>query len=163
MKKRIGLIILFILIIALIGVISMYIFNGKKKEISSINKLHLSYSNGYMMDANTIYDIEKKEDKYFVTIKPHLIPEEKSQTVELDKKTINKIIDILNKNEVYKWDGFNKSDKYVLDGDSFSFWVYMEDGKEIHASGYMKWPENYGNVRDELTNILGSLYVQEVE
>ena len=116
-----------------------------------------------MMDANTIYDIEKKDDKYFVTIKPHLIPEEKSQTVEIDKKTINRIIELLNKNEVYKWDGFNKSDKYVLDGDSFSFWLYMDNGKEIHASGYMKWPKNYGNVRDELTNILGSLYVQEVE
>lgn len=163
MKKKVAFIILIILIILLVGVICMFIFGQKKKEITSITKLHLSYSNGYMMDANTIYDIDKKDDKYFVTIKPHLIPEEESQTVEIDKKTINKIIEILNKNKVYKWNGFKKSDKYVLDGDSFSFWLYMDDGSDIHASGYMMWPDNYGTVKLELDNILGPLYIEKTE
>lgn len=135
----------------------------KPKKIDNITKLHLSYSNGYMMNANTIYDLEKKEGKYYVTIKPHLIAEEDSETVEVDDKTVKKIIDLLNKYEVRKWDGFNKSDKYVLDGDSFSFWVYMEDGTDIHASGYMKWPNNYGEVKSELDELLGSLYPFKLE
>ena len=45
-----------------------------------------------------------------------------------------------------------------LDGDSFSFSLYTEDGKSISASGYMSWPKNYGEVEKELTNIFDALY-----
>ena len=32
----------------------------------------------------------------------------------------------------------------------------MKDGKSISASGYMKWPTNYGNVKKELKEIFDS-------
>ena len=39
----------------------------------------------------------------------------------------------------------------------------MEDDTDIHASGYMKWPKNYREVKAELDSILGSLYSKKVE
>ena len=135
----------------------------KPKQIDSLTKLHFSYSNGYVANAYTTYDIELKDGKYYALIKPYLIPEEETFEVEIDKKKVNEIINILNKYEVNKWDGYNKSDKYVLDGDSFSFWIYMANGNDIHASGYMKWPKNYGEVKSELDRILGPLYPSKQE
>lgn len=162
MKKKILWVLVIISTIIVLGVIIMFIFK-KPKKIESITRLHFSYSNGYMANAYTTYDIELKDNKYYVVIKPYLIPEEQTFEVEIDKKTIKEIINILNKYEVSEWDGFSKSDKNVLDGDSFSFWVYLEDGTDIHASGYMMWPKNYGEVRSELDRILGPLYPAKQE
>ena len=40
--------------------------------------------------------------------------------------------------------------------DYFLFSINMKDGKSISASGYMKWPTNYGNVKKELKEIFDS-------
>ncbi len=160
MKRKILWIIVIILLIIIIGVIITFKIK-KTKSISSITKLHFNYSNGYMANAYTTYDIELKEGKYNLTIKPYLIPEEDAYNTEIDKETIDKIIEVLNKYEVNKWNGFKKSDNNVSDGDSFLFWVYMEDGSNIQASGYMMWPKNYFEVKNELNNILGSLYPKD--
>lgn len=125
----------------------------KKVDIVNITKLHLSYSTSTMMYGNVIYEIEYKDNKYNLHIKPNMIPDEEAIDTEISKEDMQKIEEILNKYKVYKWDGFQKSDKYVLDGNSFSFWVYFDEDKDIHASGYMMYPDNYGNVESELKNI----------
>lgn len=159
MKDKILWIIIALITLIVLGVI--LVFTAKKTTVSSIESLksmHLSYSNGYSAYAYTRYDLEKKDDGYYLDIKPYGVPEDDVQTVKVDKKTVKKVMDIINKYNVSKWDGFHKSDKYVLDGDSFSFSLYTEDGKNISASGYMEWPENYRNVRDEIHDILDPLY-----
>ena len=65
----------------------------------------------------------------------------------------------MTKYNVNKWDGFNKSDKNVLDGNSFSFSYSNTDNKSIEAHGYMKWPNNYREFRDEIK----ALYEKEFE
>ena len=134
------------------------LFGTKKKEITSIKSMHLSYSNGWSAYSYTRYDLEKKDDGYYVEIKPYGYSDDEMQDVKLSKKDINKIIEVLNKYNVVKWDGFHKSDQGVLDGDSFSFSLHTEDDIDVSASGYMRWPDNYRNVRDELGEIFNPLY-----
>ena len=105
------------------------------------------------MYANCVYDLKCEEDKCMLTIKPNGFPEEDARTYDVDDKSIKEVINILNKYEVSKWDGFQKSDKNVLDGNSFSFSLTTKDGKNISASGYMMWPDNYGIVKNELKMI----------
>lgn len=161
MKEKILWIIIAILSILVIGAIFM--FGNKKFKIESIKSLHFSYSNGYMINAYTTYDISLEDNTYYAKIKPYGIPEEESQKVKLDKETINKLIDILNEYDVGKWNNFHESDKNVLDGDSFSFSMYTLEDKYISASGYMRWPKNYREVENAFDEILGKLYVQKVE
>ncbi len=137
--------------------------SGKVKKIDSITQLRFSYSSGYMMNSDTVYEITKKGSIYYANIKPYLVPSDEAFEVELDEKVINEIIEVLNKYEVSKWDGFSKSDKYVLDGDSFLFSLRMDNGSDIYASGYMIWPKNYGEVKSELNRILGPLYPTKEE
>ena len=156
MRDKIIWILITIFVLVVVGVILMFTY--KTKELESIKVMHFSYSSGYSAYSYTRYEIQKKDDGYYLDIKPYGVPEEEIQTVKVEKRTIKKILKVLNEYKVIKWDGFNKSNKYVLDGDSFPFNLITEDGINISASGYMRWPENYKEVRSELYEILNPLY-----
>ena len=53
--------------------------------------------------------------------------------------------------------GFNKSDRYVLDGNSFSLSISMNNDEYVSASGYMKWPKNYKEVKEELITFFSTI------
>lgn len=133
------------------------LYNVKEININNLSHLRFSYSKGYAKDSNIVYEINKIDDKYNAYIKPYGIPEEEAKTIQIDETTINKIGEILNKYNVILWDGFNESDKDVLDGDSFYFFLKASNQK-VSASGYMCWPSNYRNVRDELDTLFDNLY-----
>ena len=153
-----------IIIVIAVSILCFIKFCGKnyvdfnEREIKSF---HLSYSNGYMMYANIVYEFKLENNKYMANIKPYLVADEEMLTIEIKKTIVDKIIDILKKYEVNKWDGFNKVDKNVLDGDSFSLSIWFQDDKSIYASGYMMWPKNYQNVRDEISDIFMEIYNKE--
>ena len=135
----------------------------KTIENGDLKSLYLSYSKGYMMNANIRYDFnfDKETNKYYVEIKPYLIAEEDKLKIEVDDSFKDKLSDILIKYNVDKWDGFNKSDQNVLDGDGFSFSARFQDDTSVSASGYMMWPDNYRNVRDELDSLFMDIYNKE--
>lgn len=133
----------------------LYLFLGKKdnkKELKDLTSLRFHYTSGYAMYAYTTYEI-KYDNKYTITIKPYGIPDEEAKTYDISEEEINKILNVLNKYNVIKWDGFSKSNKDVLDGDSFSFSAYFKDGRSISAHGYVSYPNNYGDVKKELIEI----------
>ena len=135
----------------------------KKVEIGELTSLYLSYSNGYMMNANIRYDfkLDKETNKYMVEIKPYLVDEDDKLVTEVDQSFKDKLKEILVKYDVGTWDGFQKSDKNVMDGDDFSFSARFKDGTSISASGYMMWPKNYRLVREELDKIFMEIYNKE--
>lgn len=139
---------------------------GKKendsKGITELSKLDFNYSTGTHVNAWVSYNINCV-DKCILTIKPNNIAEEDKQEVELYKKTMNKIIDILNKYDVVNWDGFNKTDNNVLDGNNFHINLTIQDNKNVSASGYMMYPDNYKDVKKELDKILGGFYKMNVK
>ena len=122
MKNKIfAIIILVLLIIVLTSVIIFYL--TRKKIVltkDNINHIHFSYSTGNMMYANVSYDIDLEKEGYVATIKPNGVSDEAAKKVNLDKKTIEKLVNELNKYNITSWNGFKKSDKNVLDGNSFS-------------------------------------------
>ena len=155
MKDKILWIVIALVTLVTLGVILM--FNAKPKEIESFKSMHLGYSNGWSIYANINYEVLNKDDGYYVTIKPYGVPDDEKQTVKLTDEQVKELLEILNKYEVRKWNGFHKTDRNVLDGDSFSFSLYTEDD-EISASGYMRWPKNYSEVRSALYDLFNPLY-----
>lgn len=158
--------ILLITSVIIIGVVLLMIFRKKDisiEEIDDIEYFSMFYTKGYMINSDIRYMVEysEEEKKYFVYIKPYGISEEDSLKILEPDGFRNKIKEILIKYEVGKWNGFNKSDHGVLDGDSFSLYVRFPNDKEIDASGYMKWPENYRNVRDEIDTLFMEIYNNE--
>ena len=147
--------------ICLVRKLSKETIKEEDLDISEIKSFYITYSNGYAMNYYTRYELDYKDGVYIAKIKPHGIREEDLLEIEVEKEVMERIAEILKKYQVNKWDGFDKTDQGVLDGDSFSFSVSLEGNKTIHASGYMMWPENYSSVRAELDDLFMEIYNKE--
>ena len=157
--KQIYLIITMIVIILILGIVIVVVKITKPKEIKSISYLRYSYSTGNAMNSSVVYEV-KCENECILKIKPNNVSKIFTKTYTISDDDINKLIEIINTNKVYEWDGYNKSDRLVMDGNSFSFNLKTKEGTEIDAHGYMKWPKNYQKVRGEF-NSLFDKYIKE--
>ena len=157
MKKTFIIIGIAIVLIAIMIVLCI-ILNNKKVKISEIKNFSFSYTQGYMINSSIRYNLEYKDDKYIATVKPYGIPDEEAREIKVSDDFVKEIEEILSKYEVNSWNGFNKSDKYVLDGDSFSCFIDFKNGESVSAHGYMSWPKNYSSVRKELDDKFMGLY-----
>ncbi len=154
MKNKLIVLILIVLVIILI--ISLVL--RKKVEIKDIDYFSFSYTNGYAINSNVLYELNYKDYKYIAIIKPNEVSEEDKKTVVVKEDTIKRIEDVLKKYNVQNWNNFSKFDKNVLDGDSFTLNIKLKNGQTINANGYMKWPKNYNEVKNELDIIFMELY-----
>ncbi len=160
-KKKRTIIITSIIILIIITIILICIFTPKKKEIAyDIKFMHFYYSTGTAMNDSVSYDLTCNEGCN-INIKPSGIPNEKMLKTSLDDKTVKDIAKILEDNNVVEWDGFNKFDKYVLDGNGFSFSLENKNGEKVSADGYMKWPKNYTTVKSKLDKIFNKIYKEK--
>jgi len=154
----ISLVIVFLIVIALLCTKLL----NKKIELKNIKYFSFSYSNGYAINSNIIYTLKKENNKLFVSIKPYGIDDEEKLETAVDSSFLSDLENVLNKYNVGSWNGFNKNNKYVLDGDSFSLSVNLENDKSISAHGYMEWPNNYNSVKEELDKLFMDIYIKEL-
>ena len=131
---------------------------GKNRDIKDVKSFHFSYSSGNMMDSYTVYEMSLKNGKYIARYKPYMIPEKLALEIEVDKGFADKLADIMKNNNVGSWDGFSRSAKNVLDGDSFGFSASFGDKGSISAHGYMKYPANYGKFSGEVDDAFCGLF-----
>lgn len=157
MKKFI-IIGLVIILLIIIFVVIFFLNKDKISNISEINTFNYSYSVGNYYEARVEYNLVCN-DKCILSFKDKGISIDDANEYVVDKKIVDELSYILNKYKVGYWNGFNKSDKRVMDGGSFSLYLKMNNNKSVSARGYMKWPKNYSNVKEELI-ILFSKYMK---
>ena len=162
MKKRIQWLILGGVLMALLSFLSGCSGNGplftKRPEITGVSRLSFGYSVGNYMYGSVNYELNEKDGVYTATIKQNEVPEEGALVVEVDADFAERVAALLRENEVGKWNGFSKSDKNVLDGDSFHLYLTTTEGETVSASGYMMWPTHYGKVCGGLDGLFGEVY-----
>lgn len=148
-------IIVFVLLI-IVTIIVLLILKSKQNEkyinVSNIENLRFFYTKGYMINSDICYELDCK-DKCILTYKAYGVSFNDAKKYKVSSNNVLEIENILNKYQVFKWNGFHSNDKNVLDGDSFSMYITMKNGNKIESSGYMKWPKDYGEVKKELEAI----------
>ena len=113
-------------------------------EIKDIRSFNFSYSVGCYAYGSYDFGVRKNKDGSYTAIyRAAGVPEEKSSKFPVDRAFITDLEYMLKEANVLKWNGFHKSDKNVLDGNGFSFYIWLEDGKNISASGYESYPKGY--------------------
>ena len=157
MKKKTIILTVFVAVLILVLVLVFLLtMRGKKEEVYEGEIISISYSYGSYNGGYWNYEIYKENQKTFVKAKGW-----NGVELNLNKQVDNNVLDdisqIVKEKEIYKWYGFNKEDKNVLDGYSFSLTIKYSDGKEGKASGYMKYPNNYTSAHKELTNYLETI------
>ncbi len=150
-KKSIAI----ILVLILLGIILILICN--KKVNLNIKKFSFNAINGMTIESITEYKIECT-NKCIAKIKPNGKNYDEVKEFYITDSDVVKLEKILNKYNVIGWDGFSEMDSDVLDGNSFSMEISLEEGKTIIASGYMKYPENYKTVTNEIDKLFIDLY-----
>ena len=126
---------------------------AKCEKIKEIKNLHYSSFGGSRVYSGEIYELTC-DDECTIKIKLDGEPYEKAKTYSFSDEQVEELIDLFNEYEVWRWNGFNEHDSDVMDGSSFYFTLNIQDGKEIEASGYMMYPENYGEVIEEMLRII---------
>lgn len=132
-------------------------------ELKDITDFDFKYSTGNMMYAYVFYKIVMENGVYKAIIKPNQIADENAFEIEIDSGFVAELERFLLLNGVEKWNGFKKSDNRVLDGKDFKMYMRNKQGRHFDAWGYMKWPENYDNVKKGLDNLFGSLINKTLE
>jgi len=154
MKYRIIALITMLLIVVA-SVVFVVIKQLNTKEIESIKTLNMRSNSGFA-NFYTFYSIECNNKCFVRVINTH--PNTAGNySVEISEKDVNKIVKVLQKYNVKSWDGFDKSDKYVLDGSSYSFDLTTKEGLKVSAKGYMKYPDGYHEVISEIEKIISDI------
>lgn len=127
-------------------------FQTKINNNNKITNLTYSYTTGYDINGYANYSINCT-DKCTLIIKP--VGNDKNDVVKkaLTDKDMENLQNILNKYNIKSWNGFEKYNKNVLDGNSFSLSIIYNDDSEISASGYMAWPDNYKEFKSDFINL----------
>lgn len=71
-----------------------------------------------------------------------------------DPSAMENIQNIIESHNISQWNGFDETNKDIMDGASFSLTATYDDGSTITATGYMIFPENFEEAHDELFNYL---------
>lgn len=128
---------------------------GKKTEytgnIISFKYYYGSYNSGYYE-----YNINVEDDKVIFIAKGYN-GVALAVNKEIDSDYLKKLSDLINDNKLYEWDGFDRSDKDILDGYGFTLEVNYNDNTSLKANGYMKYPKNYNEIHPILSEFLKTI------
>ena len=75
----------------------------------------------------------------------------------IDDKYAEELFQVIEKYDLYQWDGFDEVRSGVLDGEGFRLEISFTDGTSIRANGDNAFPENYFQAVSEMQDILDSI------
>lgn len=131
---------------------------GFGPAVTDIKSFHFSYQVGNYMNGSVSYELKLQEDgSYLATVKPNQVAPEQADSYVVDKAFADELAAFLREHKVQRWNGFQKSNKHVLDGNGFSFSLWTTEDKNISASGYMRWPRGYDEVKAGIEAIFAKL------
>ena len=115
-------------------------------------------SGGSYMNSGETYEAALKDGTVTVRIRLDGVDDEDAEEFTTDESFLRKLDEIVERNNVKKWNGFSLSNKNVLDGHGFSLSIKMENGEYLSAHSYMAWPDNYSEFCGEVTALFMELY-----
>lgn len=128
----------------------------KKEVITSFESVEFKLSG---MRFTNIYEIFSKDGKAELSLYNLFYgAETEEDRKRLEKRVVTDnqtIIDLLNKCNIIKWDGFSGANpRGVRDGYMFTFIALLNDGKRIYANGSNNFPKHYHDFTNKLTELL---------
>ncbi|MBR3076677.1 MAG: hypothetical protein IKO68_05170 [Oscillospiraceae bacterium] len=95
-------------------------------------------------------------DSYAVTLgaEGFTLTVNEEESCPMDQETADAIYAVVEKYDLASWNGFNKSQQGVLDGEGFWLELSLTDGTSIYAAGDNVFPAHYFDAMGELWTIL---------
>lgn len=159
-KKKTPLMVACISAVFLISTIGLWLFMPKDRPCACMPPPpnHFKYFFGSYNGGYYEYEIYKDGDKIIFTALG-INGVDLDVKREVDYSVLYNIQDIIDDNNAFKWNGFNKRDTDILDGHSFSLLVEYDTDEEIKASGYIKYPKNYQTFEKAIKKYLSLIHI----
>lgn len=136
-------------------------FGERKTEIVTDSLTYFSYNtSAFVINYDQIYTCEKSGGKEKISVKYAGASPDEVTEVETDGTVMNRLGEVINKYEIQSWDGFNESNRHVLDGGSFSLTVKSGEDTLISAYGANSYPKDYYDASKEIENIFREVLIQ---
>ena len=118
-----------------------------------------SYSYDGTIGANSYsYDVKREEDgRVFFTYESMEYPDYGEMKREVDGSFLDSLNAVYLEHNLCRWDGYNKYDPYVDDGDGFSVRFTFSDGKSMSAHGSNCYPEGYWEFSEAMHALIDPL------
>ena len=152
MKKKYYLIIIICVLVITIGV--FLVKELSYKQINDIQEFNYHYYGGWDTRNNVYYEINCMDNKCKGNYKTE---DGDKRDITISEETKNKLVKIINKYHVNKWDGFNKKVDWT-DQASFGLEITNEKDETIKAEGYGRFPSRHNEFRDEVKELLDYSY-----
>ena len=160
-KKKIGIIAAIVAILVVVAGAVTAIVLTNNNEPSGNNPggnmydghiKSFSFGRGYGLGGAVDFIMTKQDDGVLLKCGYYGEASDKNKNIEktIDSKYLGELEQILSNNNIAEWNGFDESEDGVLDGSGFTLKIEYDDGSSINAHGYMRYPDNYDKVRDEL-------------
>ncbi len=115
------------------------------------------------MSSFDIYDycITREDNKIIATVSIGIGSID--ETVKTDEEKFAELTEIINTYNIHSWNGFDKTNKMVMDGSSFSLYIKFADGSIIKAHGSNEFPDSYREVSRRIDDLFRTLPPVEKE
>lgn len=116
------------------------------------------FTRGGYMRAQT-YVIELSEGVYYMVDEDG---GDEAERTPLDPDFAEQLLEIVLKYDLESWNGFNKNDPNVLDGEGFGLEMSFADGDRVYASGENSFPDHYGEATEELSELFERIEMRRI-
>ena len=140
-----------VLVCLLLG--AVFLLNGCQKAApdvkppSALTYLSFSESSSYFKRVQG-YEFRAEDGK--TTAYFYMANEEEPYPVPVDQAWVDTLGGFISHYEMMSWNGFSGSAPGLLDGTQFDVAFTFADGTAVHASGYGRFPEGYGEASDAI-------------
>ena len=127
-------------------------------SVSDIVYFSFYYGGGTTVNGGSSYSAEASDDHIHLVIKPDGVSDDDVLELDVGYDFLEDLQEVIDKNDIGSWNGFDKTDTGVLDGQSFNLSIYMENGDVVNASGYEAYPDGFSDAASDIEALFMGVY-----
>lgn len=120
---------------------------------SGVDTFSYSYFGSIGGDSYS-YSVTSKDGKHLFVYESMLYPDYGEMTCEVDDAFLDQLYQLYRDCRLASWDGFDKVNSYVLDGDGFSLNISFQDGTTLYAHGDNVYPKGYSDFCKKMEEVV---------
>ncbi len=136
--------------IAVLTIVALLLIKAQQPEArSTITTFSFSHRGTSTYDIYS-YELLKDEETGKMTVRCEFSCGNEVYVLPAEDEFIQDLSEIVDNHAIEKWDGFNKSNSFMLDGSGFSLYIGFTDGTDINAYGSNRFPKGYIETSDSI-------------
>lgn len=129
---------------------------------SGVDTFYYAYHGSIGGDSYS-YSVNAEDGKHFFVYESMLYPDYGELTREVDDAFLDQLTQLYQDCHLAAWDGFDKTNEFVLDGDGFSLSITFRDGKSLSAYGSNSTPNGYKDFCEKMEALFSPLKQEMLE